>query len=427
MYLYNNIAPGQKRVVVIGGGFAGLKLINSLKGSDFHVLLLDKVNYHQFQPLMYQVATSALEPSAIAFPFRKDLQRMPNFSFRLTSVTAVNPERHTVTTSIGEIGYDYLVIATGTQTSYYGMENVRANALPMKSVADALLLRNSILDNLEKALTLTDNRSLLNIVVCGGGATGVEIAGALSEMKRFVFRKDYPELRELELNIYLVEGSDRLLRSMSPRASQAALDSLRRMGVEVLLETAVADYDNSVVSFRDGRSIPSETLIWVSGVAGERIVGLPDQVWGRGNRILADQFNRVQGVQDVFVIGDIALQHTPEYADGYAQLAPVAIAQGRNLARNLRNLARSREMVPFKYTDKGTMATIGRGRAVVMIRGLYFQGYMAWIVWLVVHLLSILGVKNKLQTMLNWTWNYWTFDQSLRLIIRPSLVGKKKT
>lgn len=407
------------RVVVVGGGFSGLKLCKSLTNSNFNVTLINEDNYHQFQPLIYQVASSALEPSTIAFPLRKDLRRASNITFRYASLISVDDKAKKVTTSSGEIQYDYLVMATGTKTNYYGIESIRQNALPMKSITEAIVLRNHILETMERAALEPENETLRTIIIVGGGATGVEIAGALAEMKRYAIRKEYPELKGRDLRIILIEASGKVLGMMSDRASQKALYALQKLGVDVLLNTTVKDYnDNSVVT-ANGESIESATLIWVSGVVVEKIDGLRENVYSRGGRIVVDQCNQVVGYKDIFAIGDCSIMPTEERTNGDPQLAPVAIQQGELLARNLHKIALGEKPKPFKYKNRGSMATIGRGKAVADIGPLHLSGYMAWLTWLFVHLISILGIKNKIATLLSWSWSYIALDQSLRLIIRP--------
>lgn len=411
-----------KRLVIVGGGFGGLVLARRLKKSGMQIVLLDRTNYHQFQPLLYQVATAGLNPSSIAFPFRKDFQNYPDFHFRMTEVLHIIPEENRLETSVGDISYDYLVIATGTDTNYYGMENIKANALPMKSVGEALDLRNKLLMNFEQALITEDEKerqALLNIVIVGGGATGVEISGALSEMKRYILAKDYPDLGSGELNIWLAEGSPKLLGVMSPKASEKSLQFLQKMGVKVLLNAKVTDYKDGEVIFENLPAIPTHTLIWVSGVAAVRIPGLPADASGRGGRIKVDEYNLVQGSKNIYAIGDVCLQAETTYPNGHPQVAQVAIQQGMLLAKNLQRLSKGIPPVPFHYKDKGSMATVGRNRAVADLHHFKSQGWFAWYIWMVVHLISILGVRNKLEVLLNWMWNYLTYDQALRLIIRP--------
>lgn len=403
----------KKRVVVIGGGFAGLHLAARLRGSGFQVIVLDKENYHQFSPLLYQVATAGLEPSAMAFPLREELSKNPDTYFRMAEVASVNAAHKTVRSSIGEIDYDFLVIATGVDTAYFGMENIRANALPMKSVDEALEIRNHIFQNMEESFTDPDP-ALRNIVVAGGGATGVEIAGALADMKRLSARKKRNENGSQGINIYLIDGSDRLLRNLSPKSSAAALRYLTDMGVKVVLNTPVTDYVDNRVSLGNGDSIATKNLIWTSGVTGHKITGIPDACYGRGCRLLVDDTNKVMGLDDVFAVGDIAMNTT----NPLPQVAQVAIQQGRHLADNLLSITRNEEPTPFTYRDKGNMATIGRNRAVLETRRFQTHGFVAWVAWLVVHLFSLLGTKNKLVTSLEWVWNYMNYDQSLGLIFR---------
>ncbi len=410
-----------KRVVIIGGGFAGIKLASELSKKQFQIVLLDRYNYHQFQPLFYQVATAGLEPSAISFPFRKNFQKQKNTYFRLTEVLKILPEQKQIETTIGQISYDYLVIAAGAKTNYFGMENIQKYALPMKSVGQSLALRNRILKNFELALATEDKKgleTLMNIVVVGGGASGVEVAGALAEMKRFVLPKDYPELNFNLLNIFLVEGSSKLLGGMSEKSSRHAQQFLTAMGVNVILGRQVKDYADNKVSLSDGTGIASHTLIWTSGITANTFEGIDAAVIGRGGRIKVDAFNRVLGQDTVFAVGDIALQAETNYPGGHPQVAPVAIQQAQHLAKNLGREQSGKAMKPFRYFNKGSMATVGRNKAVVDLGKIHFKGFFAWFVWMLIHLMSIVGVKNRVLTLINWCWNYFTYDQSLRLIIK---------
>lgn len=424
-----NIPKGRhKRIVVVGGGFGGLKLADKLRRSDFQVVLIDRNNYHQFPPLIYQVASSGLEPSSISFPFRKVFQRRRNFYFRMAEVLGVDPTCNVVRTSIGEVEYDYLVLAAGTTTNFFGNRAIAEQAIPMKTVTEALALRNTLLLNIERALTCdteAERAELLNIVIVGGGATGVEIAGVLSEMKRFVLPRDYPDLRPRLMHIHLVEASDRLLAGMSPSSSADATRFLRQMGVDILLQRRVTDYRDHKVIFEDGAVIPSRTFIWVSGVTAIRIDGLAPELLGRGSRIRVDAFNRVEGMTNVFAIGDQCIQTgDPNYPNGHPQLAQVAIQQSRLLAENLPQIALGETLQPFHYRNLGVMATVGRNRAVAEIGRFHLGGWLAWVIWLVVHLRSILGVRNKIVVLLNWIWSYLTYDQSLRLILRAGETKK---
>lgn len=419
----------RKRIVIIGGGFGGLKLADRLRKSDFQIVLLDRTNYHQFQPLLYQVATAGLNPGSIAFPFRKDFRHYPDFHFRMATVTRIFPEDDKIETSIGSLSYDFLVIATGTTTNYYGLKNIEAHAMAMKSVTEAIALRNDLLSKFEKALTITDpseRQQLLNFVVVGGGATGVEISGALAEMKRYVLQKDYPDLSTDVLNIYLVEGTSKLLGNMSEQASHKALEFLQKMGVKVMLNMKVTDYQEGSVLLADGTRIPTQTVIWVSGIKAAYPEGLPATAIGKGGRILTDEYNRVKDAPHIFAIGDVALQPENRFPNGHPQVAQVAIQQGQLLATNLQRLSRGEVLAPFHYRDLGTLATIGRNKAVADLPHLKTQGFLAWVLWMTVHLRSILGVRNRLEILLNWMWNYLTYDQAIRLIFTVHPLGNEK-
>jgi len=410
-----------KRIVIIGGGFGGLTLINKLDDKLFQVVLIDRYNYHQFQPLLYQVASSGLDMTSISFPFRKLYNRRKNFHFRLAEVKRIDTDQNTVETSIGSVKYDYLVIAAGTTTNFFGNKVVEQKALAMKSVEEALTLRNRVLLNLERALDCTDpveRQKLMNIVVVGGGATGVEISGALAEMKHYILPKDYRGLKGNSMNIYLVEGTPRLLSAMSDESSANAVESLEKMGVKVLLDKLVTGYDNDEVILKDGQTIPTKTLIWVSGVIAEQFDNIPPDLLGKGGRMLVNEYNQLQSYRNVFAIGDICLQLTDEaYPKGHPQVAPVAIQQGKLLAANLKRLQKNEELRPFHYKNQGTLATIGRNKAVADIHKLKLHGFPAWLVWMLVHLRSILGVKNKIVVLIDWMWNYFTYDQSMRFIL----------
>ena len=419
---FNIPDTSQKRVVIVGGGFGGLTLARKLAKSDFQVVLIDKNNYHQFQPLFYQVAMAGLEPSSIVFPFRKVFQKSKNVFVRVTKVLAVAPERNELETEIGNLRYDYLVLAIGADTNWYGNERVRAHAIPMKSVNEALFLRNSIFEDYENAVMADDynqRQRYLDIVIVGGGPTGVEVAGSLAEMKRHIIPKDYVDLNRDEINIHLVHGDPHVLNTMSPRASAAAEKFLRELGVTLWLDKVVTDYDGETVHINDGSSIRADKVIWAAGITGNTIEGLPKESITRGNRLKTNAFNQVEGFNNIFAIGDIAWQTEPAWPEGHPQVAQVALQQGKCLADNLRRWQKGGSPVPFRYRDLGSMATIGRNRAVVDLPFWRFQGAFAWFVWLFVHLFSILGSKNKLIVFLNWVWNYITYDQSLRLVIKP--------
>lgn len=412
----------KKRVVIVGGGFGGLKLAQKLKNSNFQVVLVDKNNYHQFPPLIYQVASSGIEPSSIAFPFRRLFQRRKDFYFRLAQVLSIMPEEKMIQTSIGKLSYDYLVLAAGTTTNFFGNKEIEEESIPMKTLSESMGLRNAILDNFERALTCAtekERQELLNVVIVGGGATGVEIAGALSEMKNFVLPKDYPDLPNSLMNIYLIESQSRLLAAMSEKSSARVLKYLRSMGVNVLLNQRVTDYKDHTVYINDGSTIATRTFIWVTGVAAQKVDKMPTESIGRGGRILVNEYNQVQGMQDVYSIGDQCLMPNadPEWASGHPQLAQVAIQQGKLLASNLKRLDKGKTLKPFRYKNLGTMATVGRNKAVAEFAGMKMGGFFAWLMWLVVHLRSILGVKNKFIVFFNWMINYFSYGQSLRLIM----------
>lgn len=414
----------QQRIVVVGAGFGGLVLARHLAPhTSIQTVLVDKNNYHQFQPLFYQVAMAGLEPSSIAFPLRKAFQNRDNVFIRITEITSIDFAKNEILTSnMGPIAYDFLVIAAGADTNFFGMQNIRERALPMKSVSEALALRNRILENFEKALTTTDpavRKGLMNIVVVGGGPTGVELSGTLAEMKRHILPRDYPQLDFSGMQIYLVESGGELLGPMSKESQVKSEEFLEELGVTVLLNTRVTDFDGQWVSLGDGQKLQADNLVWAAGVTANRFMGLPDTLLARGGRIKTNRYNQVEGFSNVFAIGDIAaIQGDPDYPNGHPQLAQPALQQGKLLAKNLFRLIRGEAMQPFEYKDLGSMATVGRNLAVVDLPFWKFQGFFAWLTWMFVHLFSIVGVKNRILIFINWVWNYVTYDQSLRLIIR---------
>ena len=412
----------KKRVVIVGGGLGGLELAFKLAGGDFQVVLVDKNNYHQFPPLIYQVASAGLEPSSISFPFRRLFQGHKDFFFRMAEVKAVDAAGKTVVTSVGDIHYDYLVLAAGARTNFFGNKEIEATTLPMKSVSEAMQLRNTILRNLEKAETEEDparRQALMNIVVVGGGASGVEIAGAVAEMKKNIIARDYPDLDSSQMHIYLVNAGKRLLAAMDPVSSARAERDLKALHVHIRQPQFATEYKDGILKTSAGLEIPARTVIWVSGICANTVEGLPAESIGHAGRILTDRFCRVKGVQDVFAIGDQSLiEGDEEYPLGHPQLAQVAMQQAKTVAENLKSLQCGGEEKPFKYRNLGVMATIGRNHAVAEIGGRKFGGFGAWVLWLVVHLRSILGVKNKAFILLNWVWNYLNYKQSLRLILK---------
>ena len=419
---FNIPDTGQKRVVIVGGGFGGLTLARKLSKSDFQVVLVDKNNYHQFQPLFYQVAMAGLEPSSIAFPFRKVFQNSRNVFVRVTKVLEVDVARNEIITEIGNLRYDYLVLAFGADTNWYGNEKVRANAIPMKSVSEALYLRNLVFEDYERAVTsdgYEQRQRYLDIVVVGGGPTGVEVAGSLAEMKRHIIAKDYSDLDSKEIDIHLVHGDKRLLNTMSEQASAKAEIYLRALGVQLWLDKVVTDFDGETVTINDGTSIRTDKVIWAAGVTGNKIGGLPEEALYKGNRLKVNEYNLVAGAANIFAIGDIAYQTEEKWPNGHPQVAQVAIQQGTLLAKNFKRIQKNQQPAAFRYRDLGSMATIGRHKAVVDLPFWRFQGAFAWFVWLFVHLFSILGLKNKVFIFLNWVWNYVSYDQSLRLVIKP--------
>lgn len=424
-----DVEPYQKRVVIVGAGFAGLTLAKKLSSKYFQVVLLDKNNYHQFQPLLYQVATAGLEPSSISFPLRKIFQKRKNVFIRIAEVKSINAESNSVSTSIGDISYDYLVLANGAETNYFGMEDLHQNAFSMKSVSEALLLRNTLLQNYEQAVNCNseeEKKALLNIVIVGGGPTGVELAGAIAEMKNKILPKDYPELNFNQMNVYLMEAAPRLLNGMSEASGKKVEEYLTDLDVHVQCGTSVKNYDGHAVSLSSGNILFSRCLIWAAGVKGAMLNGLPQASILPNKRIVVDEFSCIEGAQNIFAIGDIASMKSGVYEKGHPQIAPVAIQQANLLAKNLLNKEQKKELKPFQYKDKGSMATVGRNLAVAELGKLKLKGFVAWVGWMMVHLMSIIGVKNRLFILINWIWQYVTYDQSLRLIIRPSEKKLKK-
>ena len=419
-----NIQRNQKkRVVIVGGGLGGLRLAEDLYGSGMQVVLIDKNNFHQFPPLIYQIASAGIDPSSISFPFRQIFRKRKDFYFRMAEARMVDTEKKILQTSIGKIDYDYLVLAAGATTNFFGNKNIEEWAIPMKTVPEAMGLRNALLSNLERALTCAteeERQELLNVVIVGGGATGVEIAGALAEMRRYVIPYDYPDMDSSLMHIYLIEAGDRLLAGLSQESSQKAYEFLKSMGVDIQFGKMVTDYRDHKVVMKDGTEIPTRTFLWVSGIRANAMPGIDESHMGRGFRFKVDEYNRIPGLNDVFAIGDQCLQTSDAaYPNGHPQVAQVAIQQAKNLAKNLKLInqgADSSELTAFHYKNLGSMATIGRNKAVVEIGKFRSQGFFAWVLWLVVHLRSILGVKNKMMVLLNWLWKYVSYNDSIRMI-----------
>ncbi len=410
------------RVLIIGGGFAGITLAKALRKLPVQAVMLDRNNYHTFQPLLYQVATGGLEPDSIAYPLRKLFGAQDNLFFRMAEVEHIDPEQQTVFSSIGDIKYDYLVLATGSSTNFFGMDNVEAQAVGMKNIPEALDLRSLILQNFEESLQTNDperKETLLKFVVVGGGPTGVETSGALAELKRHVLPSDYPELDLRQMEIHLIEAGPQLLAGMSEESSRDAKRSLEKLGVHVWLNNRVTDYTDNRIETHNGKSFEAATLIWAAGVKGNVVKGLSADTIGRGNRLKVDAQNRVLGYENVYALGDLALMQTESYPDGHPQVAQVAIQQANLLAQNLRRMLKAQDLKDFQYGDKGSMATIGRNKAVADISKVHLKGRIAWLAWMFVHLLTLIGFRNKLIVFVNWVWSYFTYDKGTRLIIRP--------
>ena len=414
------------KIVIIGGGFAGINLAKALlKCKESQVVLVDKNNYNFFPPLIYQVGTAFLEPSSISYPFRKFFAGKKNLNFRLGEFQRVIPAENRIILDNGELNYDYLVFATGTETNYFGMENVKKNAIPMKTLNDAIDMRNRLLQSMEEAAICKDKkekRKLLNIVVAGGGPTGVEVSGMFAEMRKEIVAKEYPELLTTVSNIYLVDGGNALLAPMSEASQKDTLEALTKMGVIVKLNSRVKDYDGDTVYFADGQTIEAKNLIWAAGVTAMIFEGIPTESYGNGKRMITDAFNKVINTDNIFAIGDTCLLTSDKkFPNGHPQVAQVAIQQGLNLAKNFTLLKeKNKSLKPFLYNDKGSMAIIGKNKAVVDLPNAHFKGFFAWIVWLFVHLFSLITYRNRIQTFYNWMIAYFSKDQPLRMIIRPN-------
>ncbi len=414
----------KKHIVIVGGGFAGINLVKSLVNDNrFIITLVDKNNYHFFPPLIYQVATSFIEASNISYPFRRLFSNYKNVQFYMGSLVRVVPETKTIETDNGKLDYDYLVLALGTESNFFGMENVQKCALPMKTIDEALYLRNYILLTLEEAArnkNIKEAPKLQNIVIAGGGPTGVELAGMIAEMGQYIAEREYPEINRSFSNIYLIDALPVLLSPMSKIAQEAAYTKLKKLGVKIILNVAVKDYTDAKVILADGRVIETETLIWTSGVIGREVKGLPEESIGKGRRILVDAYNKVQGLDNVYAVGDLCLQMTEEkYPKGHPQLAQVAIQQGKNLGKNLKRIEDEKILVPFRYNDKGSMAIISKFNAVVDLPKFSFKGFPAWLTWLFIHIIPLVGFRNKIRLAFDWLRLFITNNPSIRLILRP--------
>ncbi len=409
----------RKRIIIAGAGFGGVRLAWDLRKSPYEVILIDKHNYSQFQPLMYQVATARLEPSSISFPLRKIFQHTRNIQIRVAEVQRVQTSEKILHTSIGPLSYDYLVIAFGCTTNYFGTQQVQQYAVPMKSVPEAMLLRNRILQTFEDTLVAKPEEleALLNFVIVGGGPTGVELAGALAEMKKFILPKDYPDKDFSQLTVWLLEGSPHTLNVMSDASRKKSQEYLEALGVKVLLNTVVENYDGRTVRMRDGNTLASKNLIWTAGVTGNVLPGIPKEYLMRGNRLQVNRRNEIEGLPGIYALGDIASMTTPKYPHGHPQLANVALTQAELLAKNFNRIAKDQPTGEYEYVDKGSMATVGKHKAVADLPGLSFQGRFAWFIWMFVHLMLILNIKNKISILLNWMMSYFTNDSTLRLML----------
>ena len=408
------------RIVIVGAGFAGLTLSRKLSQKDYQIVIIDRNNFHQFQPLLYQVAMSGIEPSSIAFPLRRLFRKKKNVHIRVAELEAVAPEEKYIMTNEGRVNYDILVLATGVTTNFYGNDDIEKNTYSLKSVSDALFLRNAILSDLEKALTERDadkRKALIDLVVVGGGPTGVELAGSLAEMRKYILPKEYPELNPREMEVHLIQSRPDLLHGMSEEASEKSRLFLEELGVDILTGVRVTAYDGHEITLNNDQKLYARKVIWAAGITGHRIAGIPDASYAYGDRIKTNAFNQVVGCEDIYALGDNAYMEEGEY-EGHPQVAQPAIQQARLLARNLNGSVKGKSFAPFQYKDLGSLATIGRNKAVADLPYWKTQGFVAWIIWLVVHLKSILGVRNKLLVLTNWIWSYITMDQGLRILIR---------
>ncbi|WP_142686034.1 NAD(P)/FAD-dependent oxidoreductase [Chitinophaga polysaccharea] len=412
----------QPRIVIVGGGFGGVNLAKQLKHAPVQVVLLDRNNYHLFQPLLYQVSTAGLEPDSIAFPLRGIFRKQQNLVFRMAEVTGIRSSENILETGIGEIHYDYLVFATGSNTNFFGNKDIEDNAIGMKSLIEAVQIRNYVVKQFEESLLLQNPEEIkpkLNFVMVGGGPTGVELAGAFAELRKYIMPKDYPTLPQSLMNVYLIEAGPKLLASFSETTSQKTLEALQEIGVRVLLNTGVKEYDGKTVTLSTGELIQTQSLLWSAGVKGIPVKGIPSDIILPNGRILVNELNQVRGFTNIYAIGDIAqMTNDPRFPKGYPMVAQVAIQQGKNVANNLRLSLENKPMKGFYYKDLGSMATIGRNRAVAEFSGIRMSGYLAWLAWMIVHLMSLLGFRNKLVVFINWFYRYFTYERGTRIIIK---------
>lgn len=416
----------KKKLIIIGAGFAGIELAKKADKNYFDVVLIDKINHHQFQPLFYQVATSQIEPSSISFPLRFIFKGDKSVQIRLTEVINIHPTDNSISTTIGDLSYDYLVIASGCTTNTFNNKAIEKNVFTLKSTYDAIAIRNHIITVFEKIITADtkSKESLLNLVIVGAGPTGVELAGAFAEIKKYILPKDYPGIDFSKFSIYLIEGSKRTLSAMSTKASETSLKYLDKLGVQVITETFVKDYDGVTATLSNGKAIPTATLIWAAGIKGNQIEGLDENIGVANSRIQVNRQNRVKGYNNIFAVGDIAYMTTPKYPKGHPQVANVAINQAKLLSLNLKNILLDRTQKEYEYKDLGAMATVGRNKAVVDLPFIKFKGYIAWLIWMFLHLMLILTVRNKMIIFINWAWTYMTKNSSLRLILKPNKYEK---
>lgn len=411
------------RLVIIGGGFSGVALARNMIQEDVQLVLLDRHNYHTFQPLLYQVSTSSLEPDSIAYPLRKIVKKGKNTFFRMAEVMSIDPKTQYINTNIGDISYDYLVIATGARTNFFGNTTIESNAMRMKNLPQALNLRSLMLENLEQAVITTDpkkRKELLSFVLAGAGPTGVELAGGIAELKLNVLPKDYPDMDFDDMEIHLIEGAPRILPPMSENASEKATKFLKKIGVHIHTNTQVQNYENNLVTTNTDLSLKTATFIWSAGVTGAPVSGInAESLIPRANRYKVNEYNQIDGYSNIFAIGDISVMETIDYPKGHPMVAQPAIQQGKHLAKNLKRHLKDKSMIPFKYFDKGSMATIGRNKAVVDLGKFKFSGFFAWFIWMFIHLWFLIGFRNRFVTFFNWIYNYINYDKAARLIVRP--------